>query len=405
MVAIHPVSPHITGDHGKPQTRIDSADSYGKLESIQVGRSAKVADIPAKGNGMGGRFVSDSIMWLGIFGLLGGLSNGLTIASAEDANPCPAANPQGAIFELNEENDWFAGTDRHYTQGFRMVYLGPDNVMPEWLLGAAQYFPAVGFNLDTFRVGLEMGQNLYTPTDLSRQEPIANDWPYAGWIYAGTVLQRRGLTDDERIPVLENIRLQLGMVGPAVLAGQLQNWFHSINNFPLAEGWANQLPNEPTMALKYQRAWRLASGQQGDWGVECIPQAGASLGNVETSARAGAMVRMGWHIPDDFGIEPIDSLGITDGGWSAAAIQHPWGFYFFVAAEGRAVGYSIFLDGDMFRDSPHVEREPYVGELYGGLALMLGRLEMAFTYVYLTREFVGQVSPDAYGSVFAKWKF
>jgi len=330
------------------------------------------------------------------------VSIGLVAAAASAcADVAPACEERGLTLELTEENDWFAGTDRHYTQGFRAVYLGAESREPNWLRDFGEY----GLRVDTWRLGLEFGQNLYTPTDLFRQELITNDWPYAAWLYVGTVLQRRGLTDDERIPVLENIRLQLGMVGPAARGGQLQNWFHSINNFQLAEGWANQLPNEPTMELKYQRAWRLAPNQQGDWDVDCIPHAGASLGNEEISARAGAMVRMGWHIPDDFGIEPIDSLGITDGGWSAAAIQHPWGFYFFAAAEGRAVGYSIFLDGDMFRDSPHVEREPYVGELYGGLALMLGRLEVAFTYVYLTREFVGQVSPDIYGSVSAKWRF
>jgi len=129
------------------------------------------------------------------------------------------------------------------------------------------------------------------------------------------------------------------------------------------------------------------------------------LGNVETSARAGAMARIGWQLPNDFGIEPIDSLGFTDGGWSAAASQYPWGFYFFGAAEGRAVAYNIFLDGDMFRQSPHVERNPYVGDLYGGVVIRLDRVEVAFTVFYISREFVGQVSPDAYGSVSAKLEF
>ena len=349
--------------------------------------------------------MSGSSKWAIIFGLLGYLFGSLTAAPAAEPDTHPVVNPQGAILELTEDNDWFTGTDRHYTQGARILYLSPDNGMPGRLLGIAQSLPSVGFRLDTCRWGLEVGQNMYTPTDIAQTALITNDWPYAGWSYIGAVLQRRGQSCDERIPVLENIQLQLGMVGPAALAGQIQNWFHNINHFPLADGWANQLPNEPTLALKYERAWRLASSTPYAWDVDCIPHVGASLGNVETSARAGTMARVGWHLPDDFGVEPIDSLGIPAGGWSVGANQHPWGFYLFAAAEGRAVAYNIFLDGDMFRQSPHVERNPYVAELYGGVAIRLDRVEMAFTVFYLTREFVDQASPDAYGSVSAKLEF
>ena len=349
--------------------------------------------------------ISKAIRWASIFGSLGCVYGSLTVVAAEESDTCPDANPQGAIFELKEENDWVASTDRHYTQGARIVYLGPDNIMPLWALHAAQILPTVGFNLAACRLGLEVGQSMYTPTDLSQVGLITNDWPYAGWLYAGIVLQRRGSIGDERIPVLETMRLQLGVVGPAAFAEQAQNRFHVMNNFTYAQGWGNQLPNEPTLALKYERAWRLAPSRQNDWDMDCIPHAGASLGDVDTSARAGAMFRIGWHIPDDFGIEPIDSLGITVGNGAVAASQHPWGFYFFCAAEGRAVAYNIFLDGDMFRDSPHVDRKPFVGELSGGLALELSHMEIAFMLIYLTREFVGQMSPDVYGSLTAKWKF
>ena len=45
--------------------------------------------------------------------LLGCLCDSLPIVMAEETNACLISNAQGAIFVLNEENDWVASTDRH----------------------------------------------------------------------------------------------------------------------------------------------------------------------------------------------------------------------------------------------------------------------------------------------------
>ncbi|MCX7009743.1 MAG: DUF2219 family protein, partial [Kiritimatiellaeota bacterium] len=62
------------------------------------------------------------------------------VARAEDV---PARTERGAVLEVTEENDWFAGTDRHYTQGFRAVYLGAEHSQSHWL----GEFAAVGIRV------------------------------------------------------------------------------------------------------------------------------------------------------------------------------------------------------------------------------------------------------------------
>ena len=302
---------------------------------------------------------------------------------------------RGPLLALTEENDCFAGTDRHYTQGFRAVYLGSESSAACWL----RQFAAYGIRVDSWRWGFEIGQSLFTPENLTATEPLPNDRPYAGWLYAGPVLQRRGVDSIAGLPALENVQLQLGVVGPGALARQTQESAHFIGGFQKAAGWQNQLGNEPGGALKYERTWRFASGALRDWNAELLPQAGGSLGNVDTSARFGAMLRAGWRLPDDFGVQNIDSLAIADGGSWVGATSRRLGFYIFARAEGRAVGYNEFLDGNLFRDSPHITKRPFVGELQGGVVFIFARMELSLMLIYRTKEFDGQDCEDTFGSV------
>lgn len=336
------------------------------------------------------------------------LLSGWPALGASAAATLPAAynaDSQGATLELNEENDFFAGADRHYTQGIRLVYLGGEDRIPSWSRGLIKLIPALGFRLEICRTGLELGQSLYTPQDLSTEDPIPNDHPYAGWLYGGVVLQRRGLTRSLYIPVLETMRIQVGIVGSGAMAEQVQDIFHIASRFNQPHGWKNQLYNEPGLAVKYQRAWRWSLREQCRWNVDLIPHAGASLGNVDTSLRAGATVRAGWHLPDDFGIQTIDSLGITDGGRSGSADNRMWGLYGFIGTEGKAVAYTTFLDGNLFESSLSMEKRPLVAELKSGLVLVFASAELAILYVVRSEEFYGQEGGDVFGAAFLKWKF
>lgn len=304
------------------------------------------------------------------------------------------------ILSLTEENDLFNGTDRWYTQGARLSFLQGDNELPGWLKTGLDNVPALGFAPEADRVGYEVGQSIFTPANTHTSSFLPDDRPYAGWLYAGVLLQRRGLGRGGFL-TLENVRLDLGMIGPESFADHIQTWYH--HHAP--RGWEYQLQDEPGVALQYGRAWLIPVPSGEEHYFDMIPQAGLSAGNVDTSFRVGTTFRVGWHLPEDFGAQPIHSLLGPSGGRSRSETEPRWGFYFFSGVEGRAVLYTTFLDGNSFRESHHVDKEPFVGEWRSGLVLVLNRIELVYSHIFRTREFRPQPEGQGFGSVTLQLRF
>jgi hypothetical protein len=312
--------------------------------------------------------------------------------------------PQGPVFTVVEENDIIVNTDRHYTQGLKAAFLQAEDDLPRWIRDFSDWIPRVGVARGFDRIGYQIGQSIFTPGNTQTPELLKNDRPYAGWLYTGVILQRRGLMADQW-PVLENFQLDLGIIGPSALAQEAQDLVHDLRGLDRAKGWKNQLHDEFGFALKYERSWLFARTPHGPRSFDVIPHTGFSLGNVETSFRAGVMLRLGVNLPDDFGPRTISSLTSAQGGWSATRESGRYGFYVFGDVESWTVAYTAFLDGNMFGHSHRIEKQPFVFETKGGIVFVLNRVEIAFTYVYRTPQFSGQREHDGYGSLAAKFKF
>ena len=60
----------------------------------------------------------------------------------------------------------------------------------------------------------------------------------------------------------------------------------------------------------------------------------------------------------------------------------------------------MFLDGNLFRDGARIEdRRDFGADLQLGVALHQGDVQIAFTYVHRTEEFVAQSGPQRFGAV------
>jgi hypothetical protein len=306
------------------------------------------------------------------------------------AAPLPAFADQaeeGHSLALNAENDGPLDKDRHYTAGTHLTYWSADNAMPRWLHRFSEWLPAAGVRPAAHKVGLEIGQEIFTPVNLTTTEVVVDDRPYAGWLYLGTSLRRRGpgLGD---CPAMESIRLDLGIVGPSSLARQAQSIAHDDD----PRGWDNQLDDEFGFALRYEQRYLFAARSTGGWGADFIPATHFSLGNVDTHFGLKALVRGGVNVPDEF---------------ETPAERTPprWGAYLFASADGRVVGRNIFLDGNTFRDSHHVDKETFVADLRAGLVVVLKRVELTAAIDWRTPEFEEQSSWDAFTSVTLRYKF
>ena len=316
--------------------------------------------------------------------------------------------PQDPVFAVTEENDSYGSPpgphqDRHYTQGLKFSYLAGDNAFTNATGALSAAIPTFAIDPTAADLGFVFGQNIYTPTDLRLKTPNPHDRPYAGWLYGGVFLQRRGMTADS-IPVLESLETDLGIVGPGSLAGTMQRSFHHLRHLHIPQGWEHQLKTEPGLELKYARLWRLTASPESARYCDFIPYIGGNVGNILVAGNIGATARFGWNLPEDFGVPIIDSPYSVNGGLTKDADE--FSAYSFVRMEGRAVAHNLFLDGNSFRDGPHVDKEPLVGDLSLGLAVHLFRhIEFSYTHVVRTAEFVHQMNKDQFGSLTLKALF
>jgi lipid A 3-O-deacylase len=300
--------------------------------------------------------------------------------------------------------------DRHYTAGLKMIYLGGGGEpAPLWartlqLEHAQQLLPKVWIEDTVENYGMIFGQNIYTPEDDRATNAIPNDRPYAGWLYLGAVIQRRGTVTDWDLPVLESFEFDAGIIGPEAQGEFAQNTIHKWRHIREFSGWGNQLKTEPAFDFKYGRAWKLAFSDVSSRFMDFIPNVGADLGTVRVSGNAGLTARLGWNLPDSFGVQTVDSPIVLSTGRATGIV----GAYIFAAAEGSAVGRNAFLDGNLYQKSAHIDKEPLVGDLVYGLGATIGKhLEGSWTFVTRSREFVGQKGYDQFGSINlrCKWGF
>src|SRR5438128_627984 len=73
-----------------------------------------------------------------------------------------------AVLVINEEND-SRFSDRHYTQGSRLAFLSRDHTNET---AFTTHLPSVGYDAVRWKWGIEGGQEIYTPEDITASHLI-----------------------------------------------------------------------------------------------------------------------------------------------------------------------------------------------------------------------------------------
>lgn len=312
----------------------------------------------------------------------------------------PAAGEQDdQFFTLNFENDSLTSqSDRHYTNGLRLSYFDAGIQPPEFTRALADWLPFFEVS-DKTGVVFSVGQNLYSPRDISQPVPSSNDRPYAGFLYGSMGLAT--LKDDH----VDELELTLGVVGPAALGRQTQRRWHETVGATKPMGWDHQLDNEPVLMLALGRRWpEWYMWQGGGWYLGGGPSVGATVGNVYTYASTGFNVRFG---PEDARWQdtPVTVRPAMPGTGYFAKPDGWFSWYLFAGANGRAVARNIFLDGNTFTDSPSVDKKIFVGDLNAGVAVTFGKVRVTFANVYRSKEFETQQKQDIFSTVNVGYRF
>ena len=200
--------------------------------------------------------------------------------------PAPPVDLRGSEIQIFIENDSFGSSDQYYTNGIKIgggipadkvskFFTRPPNALLDAITdGASNHF------------GLFIGQNMYTPRDITVAAPQPNDRPWAAWLYIGAVAQ--SVKDDR----LHTVEFDLGIIGPPALGRQVQTASHKLVDAPEPQGWGNQIRTEPGFLLTYLHKRRYGDSS----GLQLVPHVGASIGTIATFARAGALLRAGQNI-------------------------------------------------------------------------------------------------------------
>jgi len=279
-------------------------------------------------------------------------------------------------FRMQVDNDLLDNTDRFYTNGILLEYIGPalsrsplsKLTIPYWHQGINYY-------------GMSLVQNMYTSSKTKKAGIPYGDRPYAAYLY----LAAFKITNDPVRRFRQSSELQVGVIGSASLGGSVQTWFHSsvpTNDEPL--GWDYQIANDLLLnyAVSYEKG--LVSTRN----VELNLTSTGILGTVYIQANGGFYFRAG-------DMNPY----FSNLGFSKRSVNHSRGFkntqyYVFLKAAGTAVGYDATLQGGMFNhdnvytiSSDSLSRFKF--STSAGLAFSYGGARVDLEQHFISPEFTG----------------
>lgn len=296
-----------------------------------------------------------------------------------------SAEPVNGTWFLSVDNDTFAQSDDHYTNGLQLGWVSgyldafSDGPVPGFVASGLGYLPRIN-NPDRQRfISHSLSHRIFTPNDTETAEPIDNDMPYSGMLFASLTAGAQDAT------TMDAFTLYYGLVGPSARGEEVQNEFHRLINADRVNGWDNQIGDEILLNVAYEhrrRLWHFGSTR--GWGGDVIGQAGGMAGNLISMVTAGVGARIGWGVPDDYGIPPQFFGEETIGSRPYTSYGTRTGVWLFALLNGSLFGNAIFWDGNTFKDSMSVEYDPSIGRLYLGINARTGGWSGSFAVTKTT---------------------
>ena len=294
---------------------------------------------------------------------------------------CEGASPQPFLggVSLYFDNDVFSGNDNGYTGGLGFVWTSAatetysERNLHRKIANAFSFLPTV--NAEGYRnyVQFLLGMEVYTPSDIKALVPALGAHPYAGVIYLDS-----SLFSVSRI-ASHQLTLRLGLVGPATGAEDVQRWIHDIIDSPIPQGWDTQLKNEPIVNFFYQYNRRLLRRAPPDrFGFDFSWNGGAGAGNYFIGANVGLTGRVGYRLPDNYGVTPL--LGGAESMVGVVPPRKEFMVYAFLGAQSFGILRWLPTDGNTIADSLSGDRDDWFLSMSGGIVFGYSRVLLSYRY-------------------------
>lgn len=307
-----------------------------------------------------------------------------------------SASVQADTLGVVWENDLFAGTDNHYTNGLSLFW-ARDNLrefkstpaaLPMRWAGELLGFDSAGY--DFRAVSHQVFQVIQTPGNIDRVPPDPQDLPYAGLLaWEGTIYAANRHVSDR-------LSLVAGLVGPAAGAKPAQDLAHHVFKGDHPRGWAYQLHDEPVVNVALSRHWRAwHAGNDDGLGVDLVPGVGVDAGLLKSDLVSGVQLRFGRYLATSF---PGSTL-IASRNTYVNAGPHNGYWYLYAGLAGRLVANDLLVQGDHFQSGPgttlrHTGTTRVLGAVWDD-----GRFMVAFTFVERSPRARSVSRNDQFGSI------
>ena len=296
-----------------------------------------------------------------------------------------------AGLQTDDDSYLLQGSDRYYTDGTFLYYRHALKIK----------------NSDTAFLrnkvlGFELGQKLFTPLSGTIaingvDQPKLIDRPFAAYLYIGSTLNFLFKNESTL-----KIGAQVGVVGPAALGKEAQDFIHDNFGFYHPSGWEYQIANnfEINLSAEYNRLIARAA-----W-IDASVSGYLDLGNGFTGAGLGPLVRIG-NFNQLFNSVSTQSTAIQN----KVQALHNHELFFYYKPLFNYVAYDATIQGGLFNSNNQnsqqitLDKEPFVFSQEFGLALTLNRFVMNLAVITQTKTVKEMTLPEAWGSAMVLYRF
>ncbi|WP_368389779.1 lipid A deacylase LpxR family protein [Maribacter sp. 1_MG-2023] len=230
-----------------------------------------------------------------------------------------------SYFRFNYDNDFFAASDKNYTQGYSFEYANrslkknPMNYL--FINPKAKYFT----------YGLALEHIGYTPSDFVSPDIQIDDRPFAAAIYIKSFVIATDTVSKSRL----SQSLSLGIIGPGAFGREMQTAIHKLIENKSPGGWDNQIQND--LVLNYKIGYEKQILNYKNLGtIQAITS--LQLGTLFTNASVGFN----------------STVGLIDHPFSRNGTHSKIKFYTFAQPTVNIVGFDATLQGGIFtNDNPY----------------------------------------------------
>lgn len=296
-------------------------------------------------------------------------------------------------------NDLFVGTDGGgYTNGvyaswFDLASTNRDEYAEPWLTRPFSDWLLPGSEGLVEVSAYTLGQAMLTPKNIEDPEPDPNDAPYAG------LLLFRSSYTVLNADVSDTLSVGLGIVGPSSGADEAQRVIHKMVGSTKPRGWDHQIRDEPVLQLERIRVWRFGPTPTEGPHADLLLLGVGSLGNLETTAGAAAIIRYGTRLQESFGT----AAQIVGRVSHPMAINGGWQLYGGVSAD--YVLHQIYVRGSEWRSGREGDLRNDQYAAYGGVSYSWDNWSLTFSFVGNTNLDDRSSARQRFGTVKLGWKF